>query len=128
MSKKTRELMKKISGIDKEEKVFLQALWTFFLGLEEAIDKKDYKTGIDCVRASLRLSNELEELIKKNINLYEPSEAFKLGKKFLFYNSLLYELEKGLARETKALTFLVDIHDALSSITRIILGEEDEEN
>ena len=121
---KVRDLMKKISGVDREERVYLKALWTLFLELEEAIENGHHKKGKEYIRTSLRILNEFEMFILlKSIDFYEPSEAFKLGKEFMLYKRLLVSLGRKLIEETEPKFDLRLAHNALSTITGVILCE-----
>ena len=121
---KVRDLMKKISGVDREERVYLKALWTLFLELEEAIENGYHKKGQEYIRTSLRILNEFEMFILlKSIDFYEPSEAFELGKELMLYKAHLVSLGRKLIEETKPRFDLRLAHNALSVITRAILCE-----
>jgi len=126
---RARNLMKKISGIDKEEKIHLEALWTLLLGLEEALENEDYERAEDCVLASEDYLNELEELVKKHIDFYEPIEAYKLGREFFCYFVILTFFKTKLNHESLiSKKDLMTAQNFLSSITRIFLGEDIEED
>jgi len=124
--KETRDLMKKIQGIDKETKIYLQALWDFLLGLEKAFENGNFEKAEDYIFTSQDCLEKLGELVEEHIDLYEPSKAYKLGKHSWAYYSLLTLIKTKLERKEDFKRDLEHAQDLLSSITRIILGEEDE--
>ena len=126
MSNQARDLMKKLSGIDREEKKYLQALWTLHLGLERAISNCDLEIAKTCIDASQNVLDSFEEFITEHIELYEPLATFKLGKDIVVYTTILFLFSKTLEQK-KIPQDLEKAGNVLASITRIILGEEDEE-
>jgi len=123
---KTRDLMKKIQGIDKEEKIYLQALWDFLLGLEKALENGNFEKAEDYIFSSQDYLERLGKLVEEHIDLYESSKAYKLGKHSWAYYSLLTLIKTRLETNEDSKRDLECAQDLLSSITRVILSEEDE--